>query len=56
MISLSEYSSYDGLGLAQLVARKELTAEELVNVALQAIEKVNPKAERSAGYPARAGD
>jgi amidase len=43
VISLSEYSSYDGLGLAQLVARKELTAEELVNVALQAIEKVNPK-------------
>ncbi|HEV8711550.1 MAG TPA: amidase [Candidatus Binatia bacterium] len=43
MISLKEYTSQDGLGLAELVARKEVKPEELVAAALQAIEKVNPK-------------
>jgi len=43
MISLAEHSSRDGLGLAELVARKEVTCEELVEAALAAIEKVNPK-------------
>jgi amidase len=43
MIALNEYASYDGLGLAQLVARKELKSEELLAAALAAIEKVNPK-------------
>ena len=43
MITLSEYTSYDGLGLADLVARKHVTPEELVAAALQAAEKVNPK-------------
>src|SRR5579872_1470256 len=43
MISLNDYSSYDGLGLASLVARKEVTPKELLDAALQAIAKVNPK-------------
>ncbi|MGI4942612.1 MAG: amidase [Janthinobacterium lividum] len=41
MINLDEYSTYDGLGLAELVARKEVTAQELIATALAAIEKVN---------------
>ncbi|MGA6972244.1 MAG: amidase [Candidatus Binatus sp.] len=43
MISLQDYVSYDGLGLAALVARKEVKPEELVAAALEAIAKVNPK-------------
>ena len=43
MLSLSEYAKHDGLGLAELVARKEVSAEELVATAVQAIEKVNPQ-------------
>jgi amidase len=43
MISLSDYSSYDGLGLAELVARKEVSPKELADLAFQAIVKVNPK-------------
>ncbi len=43
MISLSDYTSHDGLGLADLVARKQVKPEELVAAALQAVEKVNPK-------------
>ncbi len=41
-MNLKEFSSYDGLGLAQLVKSKEVTPEELVKLSLQAIEKVNP--------------
>jgi amidase len=43
MISLSDYSSYDGLGLAALVARKEVTPKELLEAALAGVAKVNPK-------------
>jgi len=43
MISRTDYSSYDGLGLASLVARKEVTAKELLDTALAAVAKVNPK-------------
>jgi amidase len=43
MISLKDYTAYDGLGLAELVARKEVTAEELAGAAFEAVEKVNPK-------------
>ncbi|MBI3799934.1 MAG: amidase [Deltaproteobacteria bacterium] len=42
-MSLNEYTSQDGLGLADLIARKQVKPEELVTTALQAIEKVNPK-------------
>lgn len=43
MISLKDYTSHDGLGLAELVARKQVKPEELVAAALAAVEKVNPK-------------
>ena len=43
MISLNDYAAYDGLGLADLVARKEVTPEELVSTAVAAIDKVNPR-------------
>ncbi len=43
MIALHDYAAYDGLGLAELLARKEVTPEELVNTAIAAIDKVNPR-------------
>ena len=43
MLSLSDYAAQDGLGLAGLVADKEVTPQELVDTAVQAIEKVNPQ-------------
>jgi len=43
MLSLQEYSSYDGLGLAELVAKKQIKPSELVEAALQAVAKLNPK-------------
>lgn len=42
MIGLSEYSSFDGLGLAELVRKKEVTPLELTDAALEGIAKVNP--------------
>lgn len=39
----AEYSQYDGLGLAELVRRREVTAEDLVDSAIDAIERLNPK-------------
>lgn len=39
---LSEYATFDGLGLAELVRRREVKPEELVQTALSAIETVNP--------------
>ena len=42
-MKLSEYTSYDALGLAELVARKEVGPSELVEAAFAAIEKVNPE-------------
>jgi len=42
-MNLAEYSSYEGLGLAALVRRKEVTPRELCQLALQAIEKLNPQ-------------
>ena len=41
-MNLTEYASYDGLGLADLVRRKEVTQRELCRLALQAVEKLNP--------------
>lgn len=42
-MNLNEYASYDALGLADLVRRKEVTPRELCHLALQAIEKLNPQ-------------
>ncbi|MFL5258439.1 MAG: amidase [Hyphomicrobiales bacterium] len=41
-MNLAEYSSYDGLGLADLVRRKEVTSAELCELALRGVEAVNP--------------
>ncbi len=38
----SEYTSYDGLGLAELVAKGEVTAEELAACAAELIDSHNP--------------
>jgi len=43
MISLRDYASHDGLGLAELVARKEVTPDELAAAALEAVAKLNPR-------------
>ncbi len=40
-MNLSEYSSHDALGLAGLVARKEVTPRELAALAAQAIARIN---------------
>ncbi len=42
MISQSEYASRDGLGLAELVKRREVTPRELLDTALNAVEQLNP--------------
>jgi amidase len=39
---LSEYGSYDAVGLAELVRRKEVTPSELVDTAIVQIERLNP--------------
>jgi amidase len=41
MMKLSEYASYDATGLAELVARKQVTPLELARTAAAAIAKVN---------------
>jgi amidase len=42
-MQLSEYVQYDGLGLAELVAKGEVTAAELAHLARQAIDRVNDR-------------
>jgi amidase len=39
---LDEYTKYDGLGLADLVRRREVSARELAQLTLTGVEKVNP--------------
>lgn len=39
----AEYSQYDGLGLAELVRRNEVTPTDLVDSAIDAIERLNPE-------------
>ncbi len=41
-MNLSEYASFDGLGLAELVRKKDVSAAELAAAALSAHAKVNP--------------
>ncbi|MDX2446185.1 MAG: amidase family protein [Desulfobacterales bacterium] len=43
MESFKEYDQYDGLGLADLVRKKELTSEELCETAIERIEESNPE-------------
>ena len=39
----SEYSNYDGLGLAELVKKGEVSPRELADTALDALNRLNPK-------------
>jgi amidase len=41
-MTLSEYTSYDALGLADLVARRQVSPGELARLAASAIEAINP--------------
>jgi len=43
MAGFKEYDMYDGLGLAELVRKKEVKASELVEEAINRIERYNPK-------------
>jgi amidase len=43
MSGFSEYDNYDGLGLAELVRKKEVKPNELVEEAISRIEKLNPQ-------------
>lgn len=42
-MNISEYTSYDGLGLAELVKSRQVTPEELVEISTDLIERVNPQ-------------
>ncbi len=42
MGTLSDYERYDGLGLAELVASKQVTAQELLDAAIERVEQRNP--------------
>jgi amidase len=41
-MNLAEYCHYDGLGLAELVRRRQVTAAELVEAAIERLERHNP--------------
>ena len=43
MDTFQEYDQYDGLGLAELIRKKEVSAEDVCETAIARIEKVNPK-------------
>ncbi len=43
MKSFKEYEQYDGLGLAELVRRQEVSPEELCEAAIERIEAINPE-------------
>jgi amidase len=42
-MAFAEYADYDGLGLANLVAKNKITASELVEEAIRRAEALNPK-------------
>ncbi len=42
-MSFAEYSNYDGLGLAELVKKKQVKPAELVEAAIERIERLNPR-------------
>jgi amidase len=43
MAAFSEFESYDALGLGDLVARKQISASELLDAAIARIEAMNPR-------------
>lgn len=42
-MNLGEFTKYDGLGLAELVKNKDVLPAELLEMAIKAVEKLNPK-------------
>src|SRR4051812_22973939 len=42
-MKIAEYAGYDATGLAELVAKKQITAKELAKTAAEAIAAANPK-------------
>ncbi len=42
-MTFEEYRKYDALGLADLIRKKEITPAELIEIAIQRAERVNPK-------------
>ena len=42
-MNLQEYARFDGLGLAELVRSKQVRPRELCDLALAAVEQVNPQ-------------
>ena len=42
MSGFAEYEEYDGLGLADLVKRREVSAAELLDAAIERVEQRNP--------------
>ena len=42
MSAFAEYEAFDGVGLAELVRRKEVTPSELLDAAIGRVERVNP--------------
>ena len=43
MAGFTDYARYDALGLADLVRRREVSAEELCEACIERIERVNPQ-------------
>lgn len=43
LLNISEFSSYDGLGLAELVKNNEVKSDELVRLSIEAIKALNPE-------------
>jgi amidase len=42
-MNLSEYAGYDGMGLADLIRKKEITVQEVVGSMLAGFDKINPQ-------------
>ncbi len=43
MAAFKEYADYDALGLGELIAKKQVTPEEVLDAAIERIEAVNPR-------------
>jgi amidase/6-aminohexanoate-cyclic-dimer hydrolase len=43
MAAFKDYESYDALGLAELIARKKVSAEEVLEAAIDRLEALNPR-------------
>ena len=40
-MNLTEYTRYDGFGLADLIRKKEVTAKKLAELVLEGVQKIN---------------